>query len=209
MINSRDIDILIKSLKSLIEDREIPTVPPAETANIEGFGEIYASLLEIRNAFIALGKGELTYPITSKGYFPGAIKSWQASLRHLVWQTKAISAGDFTQRVAFLGEFSESFNSMTERLAITIKELSDQNEEKEKQAAELIRAKEAADAANISKGLFLANMSHEIRTPMNGIMGFLELLNMSNLSADTNSHLKHGHNPIPARNTFHSLMVRF
>lgn len=41
-----------------------------------------------------------------------------------------------------------------------------------------------AEAANVMKSQFLANMSHEIRTPMNGIMGFLELLNMSNLSVE-------------------------
>ncbi|MGH8221268.1 MAG: response regulator, partial [Steroidobacteraceae bacterium] len=40
----------------------------------------------------------------------------------------------------------------------------------------LVRATQAAQAANHAKGAFLATMSHEIRTPMNGITGMTALL---------------------------------
>src|SRR5574344_1103171 len=56
-----------------------------------------------------------------------------------------------------IGELANSFNEMTKNLKESIEK-------------------------NSAKSIFLANMSHEIRTPMNGIMGFLQLLDSTELN---------------------------
>ncbi len=49
---------------------------------------------------------------------------------------------------------------------------------------ELIRAKDAAIAANAAKSNFLAKISHDIRTPLNAILGAADLLSGTSLDSD-------------------------
>lgn len=91
---------------------------PVDMISNAAFRDLYGRLMDIREAAKALSRGELSKDITGKGFVVAHLKQLQANLRHLTWQTKRIAEGDLLQRVDFMGDFAESFNSMVQSLAI-------------------------------------------------------------------------------------------
>lgn len=65
----------------------------------------------------ALSKGNLNVTLPSpENEMAAPLKALHAKLKHLAWQAKQVSLGDYQQRIDFMGEFAEAFNNMTEQL---------------------------------------------------------------------------------------------
>lgn len=68
---------------------------------------------------------------------------------------------------------------------IIAKDITRQRREEE----ELVRAKEAAEAAALAKSEFLSMMSHEVRTPLNGVIAVSELLMETTLDKEQKEYV--------------------
>lgn len=143
------LNIAVKNIQDLLTARTVSSEPPEELVDVAGYSQVHSTLLEIRTAIIGFASGNFNLHITKKGYLPGSIKALQASLYHLTWQTKMIASGDFTQRVDFMGDFSESFNSMVTLL------------DKSMQKLELIAHTDPLTGSN-NRGYFMERLGAEL-----------------------------------------------
>jgi two-component system NtrC family sensor kinase len=151
---------------------QIPAEPPSDGECREELQQLIGFLSELSRFARAMAAGDLSATLRQGGPLAGALKGLHANLRHLTWQTQEVAAGDFTQRVDFLGDFSVAFNRMVESLA----QARDNLTEKNRQLAAAYDELKAAQSQLLQKekmasvGQLAAGVAHEINNPMGFII---------------------------------------
>jgi len=72
--------------------------------------------LQAKDFILSLSEGNLEVGAPRGNRLVDPFKELQANMRHLAWQTREIAQGDYSQKIDFLGDFSDSFNSLVSAL---------------------------------------------------------------------------------------------
>jgi diguanylate cyclase (GGDEF)-like protein len=129
VMQTEEFDTILKLLQDSIYSQTLPATLPEPLSSNPELKQLYIDIVELREFIMAIAQGDFSRSPSMKGYLAGALKTLQAGLKHLTWQTKMIAQGDFSHRVNFMGEFSDAFNAMVVRLDASVRELNRANQE--------------------------------------------------------------------------------
>ena len=115
-------EILFEYLRSILYDSS-PTQIDIKSLDSDfqklgmGLQFLDHAIQEMKQCSTALAKGNLSEFNPSRDNFLCAnLKNIHANLEHLTWQAKQVAKGDYSQHISYMGDFSNSFNQMTEQL---------------------------------------------------------------------------------------------
>ncbi len=145
-------------IETLLKGRRPEKINAGEaSAAVAGLAERLNLLIdyhgEISDFIVPLAQGELRRKVPkTKNFLSSPFKELHSRLMQLTWQAGQVAAGDYSQRVDFLGDFSASFNAMAESLERKDKEL-------HTKIAEL-------EELNRLKNNFIGMAAHDLRNPL-------------------------------------------
>lgn len=133
-------DERIATILEQLAKGKMPQSIPADSDYAPELTRLTTALEKIQAFTLALANGDLTASLQgTAGPLAGSLKSHQAALKHLTWQATRVAAGDFSQRVDFLGDFSTAFNSMVAELAQSHRTMAQLNQRLQDDIIELQR----------------------------------------------------------------------
>jgi hypothetical protein len=113
-----------------LDTKEITDESQRELA--QQLNKLVSFMEEIHGFIVPLSKGEINdIRMNPKNFFASPFKELHSRLLHLTWQAKQVANGDYSQRVDFMGDFSEAFNAMIVSLDLNRKLLKRQIDELE------------------------------------------------------------------------------
>ncbi len=202
----------IKRLTLAIEQSPVAIVITDLRGNLEYFSPAFLQMTgytyeELKGKPISIIKSGLTeksvYQDLWKTISSG--KSWSTEWRNkkkngeIFWETVSITPilDEKKQIKNFLAvkqDNTEKKHYEQEILELNInleKRINERTLELEKSNRQLEIARIEADSANQAKSEFLSRMSHELRTPMNSILGFAQLLELTELKESQRKSLEY------------------
>jgi signal transduction histidine kinase len=175
---------VLQAVEDTLRSGSIPEGPviTADKDAQEKLDEILAGIVDSQQFALAMAQGDLSRDLAVKGHMAGSLKTLQSSLRHLTWQAGQIARGDLSQRIQFMGDFSDSFNAMIEHLSeekinrnMREEELRSVNIALAREVAERRRMEDALRQANEKITMLSSITRHDIRNQLMALRGYLEL----------------------------------
>ncbi len=117
-----NLNLIVEQIRCIALGKEIPEglkIKSSEFAEVQAGLEYLSDTFFESNQFLrCLTEGVLEVePPKNPSAISYTLKDLQSKLRHVTWQTKQVANGCYSQKVSFLGEFTEAFNEMVSQLS--------------------------------------------------------------------------------------------